>query len=162
VGPSVRLRPWTVDEAAWYVAARDAEVFRWTTESRTVSVAAVQDAIRRNTGQPQWVGLAITDAGSGELLGNIALVPTADRPTMGEVSYWLAPQGRGRGAATEAVQLLVAWACASGAFTSLVLYTLPGNAASQAVALRAGFHQAAVAETRVRFALACPPTDGCT
>jgi RimJ/RimL family protein N-acetyltransferase len=131
VGLSVRLRPWAVEEAAWYVAARDADVFRWTTEARTVSVAAVAEAIRRNTAQPAWVGLAITDVGSGELLGNIALVPTAARPHVGEVSYRLAPQSRGRGAPTEAVRLLVAWACAKCAaydrrrLTSVVLRSDP-------------------------------------
>ena len=41
------LRPWEQADAAWYVAARDEEVFRWTTERRDLTVAETAAAILR-------------------------------------------------------------------------------------------------------------------
>jgi RimJ/RimL family protein N-acetyltransferase len=54
------------------------------------------------------------------------------------VSYWLAPAGRGGGAATRAVVLLAGWARELG-MTRLTLHAHVGNVASQRVAERAGF-----------------------
>lgn len=156
-GATVVLRQWKVGDADWYVAARDTEVFRWTTEPPDLTVEATREAIRQNRADPGWVGLAVTDAASEVLLGNIALRPTGERPGEGEVSYWLAPQGRGRGVATEAVRLLVDWAFESGAFRRVILRTLPGNARSQAVALRAGFTLEHASEAGHCFALECAP-----
>ena len=58
-----------------------------------------------------------------------------DRP---EVFYSLLPAGRGRGLATRAATALAAWALGAG-YPQVALLTLPGNAASEAVARRAGF-----------------------
>jgi RimJ/RimL family protein N-acetyltransferase len=133
------LRRWNPDDAAWYVSARDEEVYRWTTEPRDLSVEILRAVIERNRRAPGWVGLAITDAATGEIIGNIALRPESDDGETAEVSYWLAPHGRGRGAATESVRALCAWAFASTPVTTITLKTYPGNHASQAVAQRAGF-----------------------
>ncbi len=156
-GPTVLLRRWETEDAGWYVAARDDEVFRWTSEPRDLSVHAVREAIQGNRQHPRWVGLAIADAASGVLLGNIALRPARERPHEGEISYWLAPQGRGRGAATEAVRLLVEWALHSGAFRRVTLHTKPANSRSQAVALRAGFRLEHADESGAWFALEDSP-----
>lgn len=155
-GHIVWLRLWEVDDAAWYVAARDEEVFRWTTESREIDVEDVREVLRRHRAHPRWIGLAITDAGSGNLLGNIALMPLDERPGDAEISYWLAPAGRGRGAATEAVTLLVDWAFTEGAFHRIILRTKPGNERSQAVARRAGFTLQHVDEVGTQFVLTGP------
>ena len=155
-GITVVLRPWEDEDAAWYVAARDGEVFQWTTETRDLTAEAVREAIRRNRAKPGWVGLAITDAVSGALLGNLALRPTGLRAGEGEVSYWLAPEGRGRGAATEAVRLLVDWAFQFGGFNRVILQTKPGNSRSQAVALRAGFRREDADAVRHWFSLESP------
>jgi hypothetical protein len=32
------LRPWEIKDAAWYVEARDKEVFKWTKESRDLTL----------------------------------------------------------------------------------------------------------------------------
>jgi RimJ/RimL family protein N-acetyltransferase len=138
-GTTIILRQWDVEDAAWYVAARDGEIFRWTAESTDLTVESVRDVIRKHRLQPRWVGLAIADATSGALLGNIALHPTGERAGEAEVSYWLAPAGRGRGAATEALATLVEWAFASKACNRVILHTCPGNERSQAVARRTGF-----------------------
>jgi len=55
-----------------------------------------------------------------------------------EVFYALLPTGRGRGLATRAVVALAGWALEAG-HDEVRLYTLEGNAASEAVAVRAGF-----------------------
>jgi RimJ/RimL family protein N-acetyltransferase len=155
-GRTVLLRSWAVEEASWYVSARDDEVFRWTSEPPDLSVEAVREVIGRNRAHPRWVALAITDAMSGALLGNIALNPAGQPPGVAEVSYWLATESRGRGAATEALALLVEWTFASGAFNRIILHTMPGNERSQSVARRAGFTLVHTDETRHRFALDSP------
>ncbi len=55
-----------------------------------------------------------------------------------EFGYWLAPQARGRGIATRALCLIAEWSLAQG-LLRLELFTDPDNAASGAVARRAGF-----------------------
>lgn len=53
--------------------------------------------------------------------------------------YWLASWGRGRGVATNAVNLLTTWAFEKLALKRIILKTMIGNEASQRVALRARF-----------------------
>ena len=55
------------------------------------------------------------------------------------VGYWLAPEARGRGAATHAVRLLARWAFAELGLSRLELTCGPDNEASQHVAERCGF-----------------------
>jgi len=71
----VVLRPWHIDDAGWYVESRDEEVFRWTTEERTVTVADVEEAIAQVNASGDIFSFAIVDADGHELLGNLALVP---------------------------------------------------------------------------------------
>jgi RimJ/RimL family protein N-acetyltransferase len=61
-----------------------------------------------------------------------------------DVGYWLAPEGRGRGAMTRALQLLVRYAFDELGVERLELYTLLENDASQRVAERAGFTRAGI------------------
>lgn len=133
---SIDLRPWRVEDAAWYVAARDEAVFQWTTEKRDLTVAETEAAIRRVNAGTDAACFAIVDHTSQALLGNVAM--TLDGRE-GEVMYWLAPAGRGRGAATQAVVCACDWAFQSLGLERITLMTLPGNLPSQKVALRAGF-----------------------
>jgi RimJ/RimL family protein N-acetyltransferase len=55
------------------------------------------------------------------------------------VGYWLAPEARGRGAATHGVRLLARWAFAELGLARLELTFGPDNEASQHVAERCGF-----------------------
>jgi RimJ/RimL family protein N-acetyltransferase len=57
----------------------------------------------------------------------------------GSLGYWLAPSARGRGFMTQAVEALVRWAMNEQGIRRLTLTTHVENAASQRVALRAGF-----------------------
>ncbi len=130
----VALRQWRPDDAEWYVeSSRDPEIQRWTTEPPDLTVAAVRVAIERALAD-RLVAFAITDAGSGALLGNIALSPAH------ELSYFVAPAARGRGVATRAVRLLLAWAWSAGV-ERVELHAHVDNIGSQRVAERAGFRR---------------------
>ena len=141
----ITLRGWEPEDAAWYVANRDEEVFRWTTEPRDLTAEALAVVIRANDATPQFLAYAITDTASGIVLGSIAMKPD------GEAMYWLAPQGRGRGAASTALSLIAAWGLSLARLDRVWLKTLPGNEASQAVARRCGFHQCGDDADHVEF-----------
>ncbi len=81
---------------------------------------------------------AIVDAGDDRLLGAAGL-HLGPNPRRHAVGYWVAPEARRRGVATRAVRLLARWGFERFAIQRLALWTLPGNAASQAVAERNGF-----------------------
>lgn len=50
----MRLRRWTVEDAAWYAeATRDPEVQRYTTDPPTITEAQVADAIRSLSTNPR-------------------------------------------------------------------------------------------------------------
>jgi ribosomal-protein-alanine N-acetyltransferase len=55
--------------------------------------------------------------------------------------YWLLPESRGRGLATSAARLLIAWAFSTLRLGRLAAFIEPGNSASQAVLERCGFVQ---------------------
>ncbi len=154
----IALRRWQASDAEWYVAARDEEIFAWTDEPRLLSADLVREAITRNDLEPRFVGLAITDAFSGALLGNLALRPTDDWPEEAEISYWLAPAARGRGAATISIRLLIGWTFDNSTIDRIRLRTKPGNLASQAVASRAGFRQVGEEGGHSVFTLSRPAT----
>jgi RimJ/RimL family protein N-acetyltransferase len=92
-----------------------------------------------------WAGgtsaeLAIEERATGELLGMVAL-----RLRDGEsVGYWVKPEARGRGVATEALRLALRWASESHGVTRLWLTAHPGNRASQRVAEKAGFRRTGI------------------
>ncbi|MEM7114412.1 MAG: GNAT family N-acetyltransferase [Chloroflexota bacterium] len=132
------LRRWCKDDAPWYVASRDEAVFQWTTERRELTVAETEAAIEAVNGSDDVVSLAIVDAADNNLLGNLALVLAPDEETA-EMMYWLAQDGRGRGIATESVQLVSEWALATLGLKTVWLKTRTDNVASQRVAERAGY-----------------------
>jgi RimJ/RimL family protein N-acetyltransferase/GNAT superfamily N-acetyltransferase len=85
--------------------------------------------------------LAIADAGSDGFLGSISLLRFAWSDARCEIGYWVAPWGRGRGAATIATRLLSHWALTELGLHRIELHAAPENAASQRVAERAGFRR---------------------
>jgi RimJ/RimL family protein N-acetyltransferase len=75
-------------------------------------------------------------------VGNIALMDMLGvDPDHGEIGYWMHPDARGRGLASEASAMLVAHALDPAGLDRrrLVLYAAADNAASNAVAIAAGF-----------------------
>jgi [ribosomal protein S5]-alanine N-acetyltransferase len=134
----VTLRPWQEADADWYVAqVGDPEIRRFTHEPAGLTALAVREAIEDMHATRAHAGLVITDAATGALLGNAGLAPGRE-PDTGRVAYWVAAPARGRGAATRAVRLLVAYAWSLG-LRRLTLWAHEDNAASRKVAERAGF-----------------------
>jgi RimJ/RimL family protein N-acetyltransferase len=94
----------------------------------------------------------IADAASRTLVGTIAIHRRPDEPGKAAVGYWLAPEARGRGAATRAVRLVVRWAFTiEPSLVRMELLTLVGNEASGRVALRAGFAREGVLRRYLPF-----------
>jgi RimJ/RimL family protein N-acetyltransferase len=137
---TVTLRAWELTDApAVHAACQDPEIARFLPipQPYTAADARAYVAARR----ADWAGddersFAITDAATGRLLGSIARHRQAGHRA--EIGYWLAPEARGRGVATRALRLVVDWSLAQG-LVRLELFTRPDNAASGAVARRAGF-----------------------
>ncbi|MGV9596481.1 GNAT family N-acetyltransferase [Streptosporangium sandarakinum] len=133
----VQLRDWADDDAAWYAeSARDPEIQRFTTDPSTLDAAQVLAAINRMRASDREVGFVICDSITGAKLGNIAL---AHDGRVGELSYWLAAEARGRGVVTRALTLITSWAVRHIGLVELRLWAHQDNLASQRVALRAGY-----------------------
>jgi RimJ/RimL family protein N-acetyltransferase len=78
------------------------------------------------------------------VLGAVGYAVKPHDPGVAEIGYWLAPEARGRGAATRALRLLSSWALRELPIARLQLTTDVENDASQRVATRAGFTREAV------------------
>ncbi len=135
------LRPWKVEDAAWYVESRDEEVFKWTSEKRDLTIEETERTMKSLDSNPDAICFAIVDHEDMQLLGNIALAFREGDRSSAEIMYWLAPWGRGRGIATNFVRLLCQWTFDFLKLSRITLKTLPENIRSQLVAERAGFHR---------------------
>ncbi|WP_456698525.1 GNAT family N-acetyltransferase [Aeromicrobium sp. P5_D10] len=85
---------------------------------------------------------AVADLDSDELLGNIAVMDMLGTyGDSGEIGYWMHPAGRGRGLMAEAVRMVTRHALDPDGLgrRRLTLYAAVDNAASNAVAVAAGF-----------------------
>ena len=127
----------------WVVqSCRDPETQRWLPMlPKPYGPADAESWIRHC--QDSWaVGSAtpfiILDSTTGDRLGTIEL-RTGDAPP--DVGYWLAPEGRGRGAMTRALRLIVRYAFQVRGLHRVELFTLTDNVRSQAVAERCGFQR---------------------
>ena len=138
-GDDFILRPWTPHEAGWYVSVRDKEIFKWTTESRDLTVEVAEEALRSLLEKDESIALAIADSRDNRLLGNIALSFIEEGEA--EAMYWLAPEARGRGIATKSLALLCKWAFETLNLRRITLQTRPGNFRSQQVAERCEFRR---------------------
>jgi RimJ/RimL family protein N-acetyltransferase len=123
-------------------AVQDPEIPRWTRiPSPYGHVEAqewlVEEARLRRSGE----GLAtvIVDAEAGALLGGIGMVHVDWQERTSELGYWLALQARGRGVMTRAVRMLSEWIFDNLPIDRLGIMASVDNAASRAVAERAGF-----------------------
>jgi RimJ/RimL family protein N-acetyltransferase len=141
----------------------DAVVLRaWREEDLPAMVAACQDPLlARYVGTPlpyteadarRWferqaagrqrgesLSLAITDARTGAVLGDVYLVRVVWEHRRAEVGYWLSREARGRGSATRALALLARWALGPLRLSRLEALVEPGNPASLRVARRCRF-----------------------
>jgi [ribosomal protein S5]-alanine N-acetyltransferase len=135
----VRLREWANEDSAWYAkSVQDPLIQRFTTESPTLDAGQVLAAIIKLRAAGDAEGFVICDAVTGDRLGNIALCHDG---RVGEVSYWVAAQARGRGVATRALALFSFWCFQAVGLEELWLCAHRENVASQRAALRAGYRR---------------------
>ena len=154
-GMVVLRLPRDADAPAIAAACCDAEIARWIPvpvpyrlEDARAFVAFAAEAWSSGR-EPTFV---IADAASRTLLGTIAVPRRPDEPGKAAVGYWLAPEARGRGAATRAVRLVSRWVfTAEPGLVRLELLTLVGNEASGHGALRAGFAREGVLRRYLPF-----------
>lgn len=146
VGPDLILRSWRPDEADIYLSARDGAIFEMTTEDPFLDESQCQVNIESAVADPQAAPFAICDR-DDHPVGNLALSHQAGSVV---VSYWLAPEARGRGMASAAIDLACHWAVDVWGARDFELEILEGNQASIRAAERAGFTRAGI-----RLASAC-------
>ena len=140
---TLALRAWrTTDVAAVIAASADPAIARFAAPIGPHDGEADARAWLAGREPARIAGLrldlAIVGARSGQVIGSIALSHAAQH-RRATVSFWVAPQARGRGVATEAVRLGAAWAFERLGLQRLELYVEPENVASLRVTERCGF-----------------------
>jgi len=131
-----RLRPLQADDAGWiFAACQDADVQRWTTIPRPYSLDHAREFV---AGSPDVrIAMAIVDSASDLPVGVAGVNAVVDG--VATVGYWVAPWGRRRGAATDALHVLSTVAARIDGVHTVRALIAGTNTASQAVAVRAGF-----------------------
>lgn len=98
------------------------------------------------------LSLAIVDAAAlDQVWGGCSVYDIDLDQQRAGVGYWLAPQARGRGAATRTVRLLAHWVFDVLGIARLELTCSPDNIASQRVAVRSGFFLEGIMRSYLRF-----------
>ncbi|HEY6762209.1 MAG TPA: GNAT family N-acetyltransferase [Baekduia sp.] len=153
---TVLLRePAADDVGPVFEACQDADIQRFTfipvPYAREHARQWVDQAPRRRA-SGEGLSLVIADARDGDaLLGTVGLL-RPDWPNRSvEVGYWVAPWGRGRGAATRAAGLLARWAIKDLDFARIRCHVDVDNVVSQRVAERAGFAREGVLRSVLEF-----------
>jgi len=139
LGERVVLRPRRPDDAdAVFDACQDPAIQRWTTVPvpylREHAMGFVRDYAEQQWSARRGAPLCVASPDEDRVLGSCDLVKIDDVNLVAEIGDWIAPWSRGRGVATEAVQLLTAWAIDEVGFARIELLIDPENSASCAVA----------------------------
>lgn len=130
---TVSTRPWTDDDAAWYVGHLDDAIARWTLEPsdldegswRTMLSSAVRTGVI-------WHAIECC----GEVVGNVKAVPMSDHVA---ISYWVAENQRGKGYASRALAQMTRLALADAWGRPIELEIHTANEASIRTAERVGY-----------------------
>ncbi|GAB2647766.1 GNAT family protein [Gordonia jinhuaensis] len=141
----VVLSPLTTADLTEFVAYRrdpgTARFQSWTTDySRTDAaelVAGQPDSIASRSGQWLQIGVRLRDAPT--LVGDLAVHALAEQPDTYEVGVTVAPAGRGRGLATEALDALVGELFETQRAHRVCAITDVRNAPAAALLTRLGF-----------------------
>ncbi|MEU9609609.1 GNAT family N-acetyltransferase [Streptomyces sp. NPDC048057] len=137
------LRSFTEDDTdEVYRLCQDADIQRWTTipspYERQHAIDFVGQMVPEGWRTGTMFTFAVVPAGGGPIMASVAVTLRTLSGTW-EVGFWLGEQYRGRGIMTEAVDALARWSFSRLAATRLEWRAEVGNAASRAVAVRAGF-----------------------
>jgi ribosomal-protein-alanine N-acetyltransferase len=135
----VSLRPWRRDDAETVVAAyADLDISYWHARTMTDEEAAAWiDHWPRRWADETGAGWAITL--DGEAVGQVSLRQMNHADGLTDVSYWVLPAARGRGAATAALGAVARWSFDVLGLHRIFVDHSIRNAASCAVATKAGF-----------------------
>ncbi len=141
----VRLRPWQPDDAQEIVRCCNDELTSHFIPSLPApyTLADANAFVERTLSETE-INLAITHRPTGAVLGSVGMSLKPFDEEIAEIGYWLAPEARGRGAATRALILLSGWTLRELPIARLQLTADVANLRSQAVAERAGFVREAV------------------
>ncbi len=143
VAGGVVLRPWRDEDLEpAYRATQDPLIPRFTHVPPGQTLAQLRVFIHgldHARAHGEELAFVIADAATDELLGTASLLRLDWIAARAEIGYWLAPWGRGRGAATTATTLLADWALTSLPLHRIELRIDADNTGSLAVADRAGF-----------------------
>jgi RimJ/RimL family protein N-acetyltransferase len=154
-GPLVLSAPGTDDIDRIAELCRDPAIAAWTTVPSPYEREDAERFVTR-TVPDAWAGgrectWGVRDASTGVLHGMAGLHRIDDGEA--EIGYWLAESARGRGWMTLAVGMMLDFAFATApdglALQRVVWHAFGGNAASAAVARRAGFRWEGVARQGV-------------
>jgi RimJ/RimL family protein N-acetyltransferase len=142
-GAGLRLRPYRADDLETLVASIDEETVRWLSHVPWPYDEAAGRGFLEFAAA-SWLAhqahFAVADAASDVLLGGLNV--DIDLPhAVGEVGYRVNPGARGRGVATAALGLAVAWALEGLHLARLDLGADTRNVASLRVAAKSGFRR---------------------
>lgn len=140
---TIRLRLRTdADTPALVAACRDPDTIRWTRVPEPYDEQAAAEWAAESTRQMEsgeGIHFAIADAERDAFLGSIGVHRINRVEGRCDIGYYLAPQARGRGVMTRAVGLLSGWVFENLPVERIEITIEPENAASRAVAERAGY-----------------------
>ena len=133
------LRGWSLadaDIAAVVRAAEDRDIARFSSVGAATS-AQLAAAWIRSRDEPDRLDWAI--ATSDDVLGRVSLAHIDEADGVAEIGYWLLPEHRGRGLASEAVAAVELHAFDSLGLARLVIRHEPENQRSCLLAQRRGY-----------------------
>ncbi|HZW42754.1 MAG TPA: GNAT family N-acetyltransferase [Agromyces sp.] len=140
---SIRIRLGAdADTAAIVAACQDPEIPRWTRvpepyDEETAAEWAVESKRQQESGT--GLHLVIVDAETDDILGSIGIQEIERDEGRCDIGYFLAPEARRRGVMTSAVRLLGRWVFDNLPVERVQIKIQQQNAASRAVAERAGY-----------------------
>ncbi|MEV4473450.1 GNAT family N-acetyltransferase [Nonomuraea sp. NPDC049504] len=143
---NVRLRAWRDDDAPAVLRAFQAPDLR---RQASFPVVTLTDA-RGWIASWEGAGHAFAIVEGDRVVGNVAVTRIDDHRN-GWVSYWVAPEARGRGVAVAGAELLAQWAFEERGLFRLELGHRTDNAASCRVATKAGFVAEGVERGRLSY-----------
>ena len=136
--PAVMLRPWTRADAPFLrPACGDEAICAYSTVPWTYTAADAEAWVGRQEDKRlagRGITLAIVPDGETAPSGTVVLSALDAAAATARLGYWLVAGSRGRGHASRAARLLVAWSVRALALRRIELVILPANGASQRVA----------------------------
>ena len=132
-----QLRRLDFEDIAWiFEACQDESIQRWTMVPRPYSLEDAEWFVEE---EPEYVTMVIEDPDTLTPLGLVSIHEIDQVTGEAEIGYWVAPWGRGMGAAASGIRLLIATIKPDDNIRSLVAYVAQDNIASCKTIERAGF-----------------------